>query len=86
MKKITLMLLAALFAVVTRAADPVVPPSTATVETWYTVDGSFYISSSTWIEYTQNMTSINVAIGAEKNDKQWCLPFFFFLLRHASII
>ena len=65
MKKITLMLLAALFAVVTRAADPVVPPSTATVETWYTVDGSFYISSSTWIEYTQNMASINLAIDGD---------------------
>ena len=65
MKKITLMLLAALFAVVTRAANPVVPPSTATVETWYTVDGSFYISSSTRIEYTQNMASINLAIDGD---------------------
>lgn len=28
------------------------------------------LSSATWVDYTQNMTSINVAIGAEKNDKQ----------------
>ena len=70
MKKFTLMLFAAFFAVVAyaqkgvamRAAEPVAPPTTATVETWYTAGGKFFVSDSGWKDYTSKMETINVAI------------------------
>ena len=41
----------------------VTPPSTATVETWYTTSGKFNASfSSGWEEITADMSTINVAI------------------------
>ena len=45
------------------AGEAVAPPSTATVETWYTTAGKFYLgSSSGWSDATSSMKTINVAI------------------------
>lgn len=55
----------------------VTPPSTATTETWYTVDGQFYISEETgWGNYTSEMPSITVAIDGSDIYVQG-LAFFF---------
>ena len=44
-------------------AELVTPPATAKVETWYTVEGKFYAyGSSGWVDATDNMKTINVAI------------------------
>ena len=44
----------------------VTPPETATVETWYTVKGSFYVSGETdWVDITSQMGTINVAIDGD---------------------
>ena len=44
-------------------AELVTPPGTATVETYYTVDGGFYVGTSDgWSDYTKNMATVNVAI------------------------
>jgi hypothetical protein len=41
----------------------VTPPATATVETWYTTDGSFYVNTSSgFSNYTNLMPTVNVAI------------------------
>lgn len=46
-----------------RRAELVTPPTTATSETWYTVDGTFYVgTSSGWGDYTSEMPSVQVAI------------------------
>ena len=48
-----------------RAQDDelVTPPGTATVETWYTASGKFYLSGSQgWSDYTSKMTTVNIAI------------------------
>ena len=53
---------------VTRRApgdELVIPPSTATVETWYTTSGKFYIwnsSSKKYVDNTSEMATVNVAI------------------------
>ncbi len=45
------------------ATELVTPPSTATVETFYTVGGNFYVgTSSGWSDATKNMPTVNVAI------------------------
>ena len=44
-------------------AELVTPPETATVETYYTVDGGFYVgTSSGWSDYTSSMATVNVAV------------------------
>ena len=46
-----------------RAGELVTPPATATVETWYTTGGMFYVGTSTgWVEYTSEMSSVKVAV------------------------
>ena len=41
----------------------VTPPATATVETWYTVDGKFYAyASAGWQDVSADMPTVNVAI------------------------
>ena len=62
MKRFTfLSLLVALFSVATFAQ--VTPPATATVETWYTADGTFNLYGRYGFEdYTANMATINVAV------------------------
>ena len=46
-----------------RAGELVTPPSTATPETWYTVDGKFYAyGSSGWSDVSADMKSVNVII------------------------
>ncbi|MCR4957344.1 MAG: hypothetical protein K6B13_01870 [Prevotella sp.] len=46
-----------------RAADQVAPPATATVETWYTTEGTFYVYGRYgWEDYTANVPTINVAV------------------------
>ena len=45
------------------AAELVTPPSTATVETFYTVGGKFYVSTqSGWADGTSQMPTVSVAI------------------------
>ncbi|MBR2192805.1 MAG: hypothetical protein IJ910_05790 [Bacteroidaceae bacterium] len=43
----------------------VTPPETATVETWYTVEGEFYASSDTWVDITSEMKTINLAFDGD---------------------
>lgn len=46
-----------------RADELVTPPSSATLETWYTVGGIFRVySSSGWVDCTVDMKSVNVII------------------------
>ena len=51
---------------VTRRApgdELVTPPSTATVETWYTASGYFFLyTDQGWSNYTSNMPTVNIAI------------------------
>ena len=48
------------------AGELVTPPETATVETWYTADGTFNIYGRYgWEDYTANMPSIKVAIDGD---------------------
>ncbi len=44
--------------------DLVTPPADATVETWYTADGKFYLGTSDgFADNTSNMETVNVAFG-----------------------
>ena len=54
---------AAVNAVRHAAGELVTPPATANIETWYTVDGTFYIysASSGWVDYTSKVSKVNVA-------------------------
>lgn len=57
-------MLSALFSIVAFAEDDVLitPPETATVETYYTISGNFYIyGNQQWEDATADMPTINVA-------------------------
>ena len=61
------------------AADDVLvtPPETATQETWYTVDGGFYVNTSSgWADRTSSMGSITVAIDGDDIYIQGLAYFF----------
>ena len=59
------------------AEDLVTPPSTATVETWYTTSGKFYVSgSSGWQDATSYMKNINVVIDGSDIYLQGLAYFF----------
>ena len=76
MKRFTLLtLLVSLFCVTTFAQ--VTPPANATVETWYTADGKFYMNGPYGTQdFTSAIPTINVAIdGADIYIK--CLSFYF---------
>ena len=46
--------------------DVATPPATATVETWYTAEGSFYAYSSTgWVDVSADMKTVQVAIDGD---------------------
>lgn len=59
------------------AEDLVTPPSTATVETWYTTSGKFYVyGSSGWQDATSYMKNINVVIDGSDIYLQGLAYFF----------
>ena len=63
-RTLLLTMLSALFSIVAFAEDDVLitPPETATVETYYTISGNFYIyGNQQWEDATADMPTINVA-------------------------
>ena len=66
-KSFFLTLLATLLCVVSFAQNSLItPPETATIETWYTVDGTFYLhGQGSWEDATADMPTVKVAIDGE---------------------